>query len=85
MERFTVGIVVFPGSNCDRDVSWALEACLDIKTKYLWHESSDKCWKPIDSAGLELVIISFDEKSIKTFKRKIKEKFKVLSDPKIRI
>ena len=41
MARFTVGIVVFPGSNCDRDVAWALEACLDIKTKFLWHESSD--------------------------------------------
>ena len=41
MERFTVGIVVFPSSNCDRDVSWALEACLDIKTKYLWHEFLD--------------------------------------------
>ena len=50
-----------------------------------FEESPDKSWKPIDSAGLELVIISFDEKSIITFKGKIKEKFKVLSDPKIRI
>ena len=41
MASFTVGIVVFPGSNCDRDVAWALEACLEIKTKFLWHESSD--------------------------------------------
>ena len=41
MASFTVGIVVFPGSNCDRDVAWALEGCLDIKTKFLWHESSD--------------------------------------------
>ena len=41
MDDFTVGVVVFPGSNCDRDVSWALEGCLDIRTKYLWHESSD--------------------------------------------
>tara|TARA_B100000579_G_scaffold384121_1_gene354351 strand:- start:814 stop:1479 length:666 start_codon:yes stop_codon:yes gene_type:complete len=41
MTSYTVGIVVFPGSNCDRDVSWALEACLGIKTKFLWHESSD--------------------------------------------
>ena len=41
MASFTVGIVVFPGSNCARDVAWALEACLDIKTKFLWHESSD--------------------------------------------
>ena len=41
MDNFNVGVVVFPGSNCDRDVSWALEGCLDIRTKYLWHESSD--------------------------------------------
>ncbi len=41
MDSLTVGIVIFPGSNCDRDVAWALEACLDIKTKFLWHESSD--------------------------------------------
>ena len=37
----TVGIVVFPGSNCDRDVQWALEGCLGIKTKFIWHKSSD--------------------------------------------
>lgn len=24
----TIGIVVFPGSNCDRDVRWAMEGCL---------------------------------------------------------
>ena len=41
MSKSTVGIVVFPGSNCDRDVCWALESSLDIKTKYIWHESSD--------------------------------------------
>ena len=41
MDNFTVGIVVFPGSNCDRDVAWALEGCLDISTKYVWHETSD--------------------------------------------
>ncbi len=41
MNKFTVGIVVFPGSNCDRDVYWALYGCLDIKTKFIWHESSD--------------------------------------------
>ena len=47
-----------------------------------FEEAPDKSWRPIDGAGLELVIISFDKKSIKTFKRKIKEKFKVLNDPK---
>jgi len=48
-----------------------------------FEEAPDNCWRPNDNAGLEVVIISFDEKSIKTFNRKIKEKFKILSDPKI--
>ena len=50
-----------------------------------FEESTDKCWRPDDNAGLELVVISFDENSIDTFIRKIKEKFKILGDPKIRI
>ncbi len=33
----TIGIVVFPGSNCDRDVRWALEGCLGQPTRFLWH------------------------------------------------
>jgi len=50
-----------------------------------FEEAPNNCWRPKDNAGLELVIISFDEKSIKTFNRKIKEKFKILSEPKIAI
>jgi phosphoribosylformylglycinamidine synthase len=34
----TIGVVVFPGSNCDRDVRWALEGCLELPTRFLWHE-----------------------------------------------
>lgn len=37
----TIGIVVFPGSNCDRDLRWALEGCLGIPTRFLWHEERD--------------------------------------------
>jgi phosphoribosylformylglycinamidine synthase len=37
----TVGIVVFPGSNCDRDVRWALQGCLGIPCRVLWHEDRD--------------------------------------------
>ncbi len=37
----TIGVVVFPGSNCDRDVRWAAEGCLGISTKFLWHETTD--------------------------------------------
>jgi phosphoribosylformylglycinamidine synthase I len=46
----TVGIVVFPGSNCDRDVRWALEGCLKIPTRFLWHEERDL-------SGLAAVVI----------------------------
>ncbi len=34
----SVGIVVFPGSNCDRDVAWALQGVLGLPTRFLWHE-----------------------------------------------
>ncbi len=37
----TIGIVVFPGSNCDRDVYWATEGCLGMPSRFLWHESTD--------------------------------------------
>ena len=37
----TIGIIVFPGSNCDRDVRWATEGCLGITTRFLWHETTD--------------------------------------------
>jgi phosphoribosylformylglycinamidine synthase len=46
----TIGIVVFPGSNCDRDVSWALEGCLGQPTRMLWHEERDL-------SGLDAVIL----------------------------
>jgi len=37
----TVGVVVFPGSNCDRDLAWALEGILEIPCKFLWHANKD--------------------------------------------
>ena len=46
----TIGIVVFPGSNCDRDVKWALEGCLGIPTRFLWHESRDL-------SGLDAIVL----------------------------
>jgi phosphoribosylformylglycinamidine synthase I len=46
----TIGIVVFPGSNCDRDVQWALEGSLGQPTRFLWHEERDL-------AGIEAVVL----------------------------
>lgn len=37
----TIGVVVIPGSNCDRDVRWALEGCLGLTTRFLWHEERE--------------------------------------------
>ena len=46
----SIGVVVFPGSNCDRDVQWATEGCLGMPTRRLWHEDTDL-------SGLEAVIL----------------------------
>jgi len=41
LSPMSIGVVVFPGSNCDRDVRWATQGCLGIQTKFLWHETTD--------------------------------------------
>lgn len=46
----TIGIVVFPGSNCDRDLRWALEGCLGLPSRFLWHEERDL-------SGVEAVVL----------------------------
>ncbi|MCY7320412.1 MAG: phosphoribosylformylglycinamidine synthase subunit PurQ [Phormidesmis sp. CAN_BIN36] len=35
------GVVVFPGSNCDRDVIWVTQGLLNQPTRMIWHEDSD--------------------------------------------
>ncbi len=45
-----IGVVVFPGSNCDRDVRWATEGCLGFPTRFLWHETRDL-------TGLDAVVL----------------------------
>lgn len=36
-----VGIVVFPGSNCDHDVFHVCKNILNLDTKFLWHKQGD--------------------------------------------
>ena len=36
-----VAIVVFPGSNCDRDISWAIKNISGKKPDYLWHKEKN--------------------------------------------
>jgi phosphoribosylformylglycinamidine synthase subunit PurQ / glutaminase len=35
------GIIVFPGSNCDRDVVYVTRDLLDQPTRTIWHEETD--------------------------------------------
>lgn len=35
------GVLVFPGSNCDRDVVWVTQGLLNQPTRLIWHEESD--------------------------------------------
>ncbi|UBF23895.1 phosphoribosylformylglycinamidine synthase subunit PurQ [Kovacikia minuta CCNUW1] len=35
------GVIVFPGSNCDRDVAYVTQTLLNQPTRMVWHEDSD--------------------------------------------
>jgi phosphoribosylformylglycinamidine synthase len=35
------GVVVFPGSNCDRDVAYVTRDLLSMPTRMVWHEETD--------------------------------------------
>ncbi len=35
------GVVVFPGSNCDRDCFYVLQHVLGYRTEFVWHEETD--------------------------------------------
>ncbi|MGB3533600.1 MAG: phosphoribosylformylglycinamidine synthase subunit PurQ [Microcoleaceae cyanobacterium] len=35
------GVIVFPGSNCDRDVAWVTEGLLEQPTRMIWHQDTD--------------------------------------------
>src|ERR687885_3028459 len=35
------GIVVFPGSNCDRDVAYVTQSLLAQPTRMVWHQETD--------------------------------------------
>jgi phosphoribosylformylglycinamidine synthase subunit PurQ / glutaminase len=39
--KATVGIVVFPGSNCERDCADAVSQVMGAEVRYLWHREAD--------------------------------------------
>ena len=45
------GVIVFPGSNCDRDAYHALRDVLGYEVDYLWHAER----RPLDEYGLIIV------------------------------
>ena len=45
-----VGVIVFPGSNCDRDMYHVLQDVFKLDVKYFWHE--DKLPKNLDAVVL---------------------------------
>lgn len=40
MSAAKVGVVVFPGSNCDHDAYYVFKDILNVDTKFLWHKDS---------------------------------------------
>lgn len=40
MSNAKVGVVVFPGSNCDADAYHVFNEVLNVDTKFIWHKSS---------------------------------------------
>ncbi|REL38415.1 phosphoribosylformylglycinamidine synthase subunit PurQ [Rhodohalobacter sp. SW132] len=45
-----IGVIVFPGSNCDHDAYHAMSKVMGATTKFLWH-------KDTDLSGIDLLII----------------------------
>jgi len=38
MSKARFGVIVFPGSNCDRDCYYVLKDLLQVKVDYIWHQ-----------------------------------------------
>src|SRR4028119_2298705 len=41
LQLMKFGVIVFPGSNCDRDVVWVTQGLLHQPTRMIWHEDTD--------------------------------------------
>lgn len=46
----TIGVLVFPGSNCDHDAYHAMKHVLGAETRFVWH-------KETDLTGLDLILV----------------------------
>lgn len=50
MSKPSVGILVFPGSNCDHDAYYAFKSVLGLETRFIWHKESDL-------GGVDLILV----------------------------
>ncbi|MHA2611914.1 MAG: phosphoribosylformylglycinamidine synthase subunit PurQ [bacterium JZ-2024 1] len=41
MRKPLFGVVIFPGSNCDRDCFYVLQNVVGVEVEYVWHEERD--------------------------------------------
>jgi len=41
MPKLKFGVIVFPGTNCDRDAFWVIEEVIYKDVRYVWHTESD--------------------------------------------
>lgn len=48
----TIGVIVFPGSNCDHDAYHAMKHVMNADTKFLWHKE-----KKTDFSDIDLLIV----------------------------
>ncbi|RKZ33729.1 phosphoribosylformylglycinamidine synthase I [bacterium] len=47
-----VGVIIFPGSNCDRDTYWALDSIEEVEVSYLWHQDCNS-----QLVGMDMVVL----------------------------
>ncbi|MEX0944342.1 MAG: phosphoribosylformylglycinamidine synthase subunit PurQ [Balneolaceae bacterium] len=45
-----IGVIVFPGSNCDHDAYHAMKHVMNVETTFLWHKDKDL-------SGIDLLIV----------------------------
>ena len=81
-----LGIVVFPGSNCERDVHHVLNEVIGISAQYVWHmeDSIDDCDALILPGGfsygdrLRAGVIAAQSPIVEAIKKKAEEGLPIL-------
>jgi len=59
-----VGVIVFPGSNCDRDMYHVLRDVFKINTEYFWHEKNTEIFYKGVKVGIHRLDFILEEKLV---------------------